>query len=321
MRGAMQTLAAGSVWSEPGNQPHYVWVKDEPVVIQIIGYGPTENDTGRSVSTKAEENTAVEAAAWRPQFSGGVWLLRFGLGITILWVILGLTYIFGSLGWRQFAGLTPDELGGFLEGSFAPLAFLWLVIGYFLQREELRQNTDALRAQAKEIQLSVEQLMIQSDKMAQTEIHSRQRTFLQVVERVYMQLGTIAGLLYTSSQGITGSGHITQEEIGEMFAKLSNRDTEVFSRQLLEATFRMDSDEDCYELFYGTDIRARHSNHFIRTFERMLARATEVDEDTMIRDAVGASTHAFLYHRAKRYQAMAPDELADYRKTGISIQL
>lgn len=39
---SMQTLRAGSVWSEPGNQPHYVWVKDEPVVIQIIGYGPTE---------------------------------------------------------------------------------------------------------------------------------------------------------------------------------------------------------------------------------------------------------------------------------------
>ena len=38
---AMQTLEAGSVWSEPGNQPHYVWVRHEAVVIQIIGYGPT----------------------------------------------------------------------------------------------------------------------------------------------------------------------------------------------------------------------------------------------------------------------------------------
>lgn len=38
---SMQTLEAGSVWSEPGNQPHYVWVKDGAVVIQVIGYGPT----------------------------------------------------------------------------------------------------------------------------------------------------------------------------------------------------------------------------------------------------------------------------------------
>ena len=268
-----------------------------------------------------EEQPKQRNAVWRPTVGGSAWLLWFGTTVTVLWVAFGLTYIFGSFGWANFAGQRPDELGGFLEGSFAPLAFLWLVIGYFLQREELRQNTDALRAQAREIQLSVEQLMIQSDKMAQTEIHSRQRTFLQVVERVYTQLGTIAGLLYTSSQGVTGTGHVTQEEIGEMFAKLSTRDTEVFSRQLLEARFRMESDEECYELFYGTEIRARHSNHFIRTFERMLARATEVDEDTMIRDAVGASTHAFLYYIAKRYQQMAPPELADYRKTGISIQI
>lgn len=271
--------------------------------------------------TKAHSADEAKSAVWRPNLGSSAWLLWFGVTVTVFWVVFGLTYIFGSLGWAEFSGLRPDELGGFLEGSFAPLAFLWLVIGYFLQREELRQNTDALRAQAREIQLSVEQLMIQSDKMAQTEIHSRQRTFLQVVERVYTQLGTIAGLLYTSSQGVTGTGQVSQEEIGEMFAKLSTRDTEVFSRRLLEAQFGLDSDEERYELFYGTQIRARHTNHFIRAFERMLARATEVDEDTMIRDAVGASTHAFLYHIAKRFQAMAPPDLADYRKTGISIQL
>jgi quercetin dioxygenase-like cupin family protein len=38
---AMRPLEAGSLWTEPGGQAHYVWAKDGAVVIQIIGYGPT----------------------------------------------------------------------------------------------------------------------------------------------------------------------------------------------------------------------------------------------------------------------------------------
>lgn len=38
---SMAPLEAGSLWTEPGGQPHYVWAKSGPVVIQIIGYGPT----------------------------------------------------------------------------------------------------------------------------------------------------------------------------------------------------------------------------------------------------------------------------------------
>ncbi len=104
-----------------------------------------------------------------------------------------------------------------------------------------------------------------------------------------------------------------------MFAKLSLRDTEVFSRQLLEAHFRINAEQERYELFYGTEIRARHTNNFIYTFEKLLKRATEVDVDNMIRDSVAASTHSFVYNLAKSYQTMAPAELADYKITGKSI--
>jgi hypothetical protein len=280
--------------------------------------------TGQRRAQKMSSNPRsddLSSNLWQPASGGSARLLWLGLIVTVLWLVLGLDYIFGSMGWTEFSGLAADQLGGFLEGSFAPLAFLWLVIGYFLQREELRQNTEALRAQSREIQLSVEQLMIQSEKMAQTELHSRQRTFLQIVDRVYSQLGTISGLLFTSSQGVTGKGLVTQEEIGEMFRRLSTRDTEVFSRRLLEALFPLNDERERYDLFYGTAVRARHSNNFIHTFERMLQRAAEVDTDTMIRDSVAASTHAFVYEHARKYQDMAPPELADHEKTGISIQL
>ena len=38
---AMKVLPAGSLWTEPAKQPHYVWAKDGEVVIQVIGHGPT----------------------------------------------------------------------------------------------------------------------------------------------------------------------------------------------------------------------------------------------------------------------------------------
>lgn len=51
--------------------------------------------------------------------------------------------------------LSSNELGDFLAGSFAPLAFLFLYLGYKQQGKELKQNTEALRQQATELANSV----------------------------------------------------------------------------------------------------------------------------------------------------------------------
>jgi quercetin dioxygenase-like cupin family protein len=37
----MKALPAGSVWTEPAKQPHFVWAKDAEAVIQVIGNGPS----------------------------------------------------------------------------------------------------------------------------------------------------------------------------------------------------------------------------------------------------------------------------------------
>ena len=34
-------LPAGSVWTEPAKQPHYLWTKDGEAVIQVTGTGPS----------------------------------------------------------------------------------------------------------------------------------------------------------------------------------------------------------------------------------------------------------------------------------------
>ncbi len=52
--------------------------------------------------------------------------------------------------WGAFAVMKPNEWGDFLAGTFGPVAFLWLVLGYLQQGQELR-------LQAQELAKSVEQ--------------------------------------------------------------------------------------------------------------------------------------------------------------------
>jgi hypothetical protein len=203
------------------------------------------------------------------------------------------------------------------------LAFLWLVIGYFLQRQELQQNTEALRAQAAEIQRQSEQAVIQSERLTASEMHARQEVFLQIMRHVQDQLGTIAGLLFLSSQGAgAGDGAVTPEEMSRLFAQRAAQDPELFSRRLLELHVPLASDpQQQYNLFYGSPTRARHSNNFIFTFERLMQRGEDVDPDFLIRDALSTSSHGLCYRVAKRHQSAAPPELADPAVTGIHVNL
>ncbi|MCY4745141.1 hypothetical protein NYO99_09180 [Pelomonas sp. UHG3] len=97
---------------------------------------------------------------------------RFGLIATIAWL--------GLMTWQWYSVGLPDKLnerGVFFAGFFAPLAFLWLVLGYLQQGEELRQSTEALRLQAEELRNSVEQqsqLVEVSRRQLEQEAHALQ---------------------------------------------------------------------------------------------------------------------------------------------------
>jgi hypothetical protein len=79
---------------------------------------------------------------------------RTGVVITLVYLMI----IFLTV-WHKsdaFLKLELNALGDFLAGTFAPLALLWLVIGYFQQGEELRQNSRALLLQAEELHQAAE---------------------------------------------------------------------------------------------------------------------------------------------------------------------
>jgi hypothetical protein len=84
--------------------------------------------------------------------------LRVGFGwvTTGIWLISCIFFLYND--WVSAAGMKFNEWGDFLAGASAPLAFLWLVIGYFQQGEELGQNTKALKQQERALKLQVDEL-------------------------------------------------------------------------------------------------------------------------------------------------------------------
>lgn len=73
----------------------------------------------------------------------------FGLIGTAIWIFVFISLI--TIDWHNFLNMPLNEKGDFFAGIFAPVAFLWLVIGYFQQGEELQLNTDALKSQQAEL--------------------------------------------------------------------------------------------------------------------------------------------------------------------------
>jgi hypothetical protein len=81
---------------------------------------------------------------------------RTWLGAAFSVLYIGL--LIALLIWRSadVAKLDLNALGDFVAGAVGPMAFLWLVLGYLQQGDELQQNTEALRMQAQELEKSVE---------------------------------------------------------------------------------------------------------------------------------------------------------------------
>lgn len=221
--------------------------------------------------------------------------VQLGLILTALWLGAGVLYVAASMGWTAFLRLPLGDLGDFLDGAFAPLAFLWLVLGLFLQQRELAANNLAIQRQFEVMQRSAEHAEIQTRAIAANELHARQDTFIDVAHMVMNQLEVIAGLLFLSSQGTVGDGVVSDDEADAMFARLSSGESSVFSRRLILLHARPGEPRDGWALFYGTLIRQQHCETYIRSFERLLRSAAACDPEGMIVDALHGNAQGRLY--------------------------
>jgi hypothetical protein len=186
-----------------------------------------------------------------------------------------------------------DAVGSFLEGAFAPLAFLWLVLGLFIQQRELTRNTEELRKTS-------EQSEKQTQAIAATEMNARQETFFKIAENVKHQLGGISGMLYVSGLGPVGSGRFDRDQMDDYFNQMATGDCEIFARLFISMDFLEEG--GLSQLLYGTDIRIRHSRNYMRTFERLCRLAKNCDVDGIIEDALMQSAFGLLYLRMREHR-------------------
>nr|MVG01538.1 hypothetical protein [Vibrio cholerae] len=85
---------------------------------------------------------------------------KFGILLTSLWFLLLCGLV--ALKWDDAVSMSLNEWGDFLAGVTAPIAFLWLIIGYMLQRKELSLNSEALWLTQKEVERQANELEKQS---------------------------------------------------------------------------------------------------------------------------------------------------------------
>ena len=212
------------------------------------------------------------------------WRVALGLSITVLWISAGLFYLLGIVGANNFIHLATADIGSFLEGAFAPLAFLWLVIGHFMQQKEIGANTRAIK--------------LQEQSARRLELHSQQDSYFKLLNLVQQQLGAIAGFHYMSVCGPTGTGEITGEEFTEQRAISSTGDHAWFIRKMIAlAIGDLDNKAVLHEIFFSTPTRTRHSDNYSRTFSKLLRAGQAVDTDDMVGDALLNGSAEGLYYR------------------------
>ena len=88
--------------------------------------------------------------------------LRVGVVLTLFYLLVILLLRGGdacALAWEG----NLNELGDFLAGVFTPLAFLWLVLGYFMQHTELRLQRQELEETRNKLGEQVELLRKQRE--------------------------------------------------------------------------------------------------------------------------------------------------------------
>ena len=82
-------------------------------------------------------------------------LPQIGLVLTAIYLVGLVAYL--AVQGQNPADLRLNELGDFLGGVSSPLAFLWLVLGFFQQSREIRLSSTALHLQAAEMKRSVDE--------------------------------------------------------------------------------------------------------------------------------------------------------------------
>lgn len=199
-----------------------------------------------------------------------------GLVVTTAWLAMG-SWLLWHVGFPD--GLRLNDIGDFLSGVVAPLAFIWLVIGYFQQGAELSLNSRSLALQVKEMQESVRQQSEQAAALVSSEAHSRRDVLMRVIAFYTDLLASYACDLWRLAGGIE------EERIAQAWDRYSKGDRDIFFFGLIDALRpsspalpeAVGTEEDREEL-------AHLSEEYLRIYDAFIAELGRLDEAHVLHD-------------------------------------
>ena len=209
-----------------------------------------------------------------------------GVVLTALWLLGGTAYIASAGGWGFF-GQDAATIGGFLEGFFAPVAFLWLVLGLFVQQDEIARN----RYEMERSNLLSEQ---QARAMEETALTARRQAFFLIADNVRRQTGNLLGAM------LANEGSVANQEMERQWMAHAAGDYELFPRLLVDRYDLLKGGDLAFvghvaSLFFGTPLRRGLAEEYIRSFRRLLRQARECDQDHSILATVLQAPHGIVY--------------------------
>ena len=156
--------------------------------------------------------------------------------------------------------------------------------------------------QQKEITANTKAINIQEKSARRLELHSRRDSYFKLLNLIQDQLASIAGFHYFSVKGPSGTQEMTSEEFAAGRALAGSGDHGYFIRQMTSITYQAREDRQAIEdLYFGTEIRQRHTTNYVMTFEKLLKAARDVDTDDMISNALLQGSAAGRQYRIIKY--------------------
>jgi hypothetical protein len=240
-----------------------------------------------------------EPAVGKRHSSTKRFLLWGGLvGTTIYLIVLACRLHETGWDWLQTSNL--NEFGDFLAGGFAPLAFLWLVIGYFQQNIELSISTESLGAQLDEMRHAVQQHRAQAEAMAQ----NAQLQKLSTVLSLYNQ-----GIDYLAGCASSVVAAVVPINVRDTWSIYASGDREQWFRILVE---NRDLNEQAIivtrHLGMGAHQHAgEQARNFIVGYERLREDLRTIGDDLGRREILERSYAGSLYRFLVRIRDETPN--------------
>ncbi|AEJ13441.1 hypothetical protein PPS_2892 [Pseudomonas putida S16] len=217
----------GVFWSAPPTALDDVW-SYLPIIPVLVVAVIASLVVGQRIKVKRQQ----------PDWKLRQHMVEIGTAITVVYLFAMFVLVCVRSG--QVVTMPLNEVGDFLAGAFGPVAFLWLVLGFLQQGDELRQGTEALRLQATELQNSVAQQKVMADVALEQKEHQRTAQEAQRVRRekeIQVEL--------TLTTGNSGPGRMPGEAMNEI--RIFNNGYDAYNVKLtLDAPF------DCQQVSFGT---------------------------------------------------------------------